>query len=119
MYASVALRIPERLRSIPFVVYGSGNNFFPLFGVRGRDMTVVTKYSLLGFLLDVVSWTRVITQVDHPSKSVQAIPHSNVKGLAEDTVSLLGVSNDLSVPSRNVEYNGALSTGDLAAHFDI
>ena len=119
MYASVALRIPERLRSIPFVVYGSGNNFFPLVGVRGASFDRLQKYSLLGFLLDVVTWTWVIAQVDHPGESVQAVPDGDIKGLAENTVSLLGISNDLRVSSRNVEHNWVLSTSDLSTHLYV
>ena len=49
----------------------------------------IAKRSLFGFLLDVVSRTWIVAQVNYSSESVQAIPDSNVEGLAEDTVSLL------------------------------
>ena len=76
-------------------------------------------YSLLGFLFDVVTWTWVIAQVDHPSKPVQAIPDGDIKSFTENPVSLLGVSDHLGVPSRNVEYDRVLSTSDLSTHFNI
>jgi len=102
------------------VVYGSGNSFFPLFGVRsGSFGGGLRKYSLLGFLLDVVSWTWVVAQVDHPSKPVQAIPDGDVKRLSENTVPLLGVSDNLGVASRDVEYDWVLSTSDLSTHFNV
>jgi hypothetical protein len=50
-----------------------------------------------GFLLNVVSWTWVVAQVDNSSESVQAVSDGNVKSLAENAVSLLGVSDDLGI----------------------
>jgi hypothetical protein len=81
--------------------------------------TGVAKHSLFGFLLNVVSWARVIAQVDHSSKSVQAIPNGDIEGLTENPVSLLGVSYDLSIAPRNVEDDRVLSTSDLPTHFDV
>lgn len=49
VYASVALRMPERLTSIPFVVYGRGNNFFPLFLCEERNY--LRGYKALTFWL--------------------------------------------------------------------
>ena len=79
----------------------------------------ITKRSLFGFLLDVVSRTWIVAQVNYSSESVQAIPDGNVKGFAEDTVSLLRVSNNLGVAPGDVEYDRILSTSDLSTHFNI
>ena len=79
----------------------------------------ITKRSLFGFLLDVVPRTWIVAQVNYSSESVQAIPDSNVEGLAEDTVSLLRVSDNLGVAPRNVEYDRILSASDLSTHFNI
>ena len=86
MYALVALRIPERLTSIPFVVYGSDNSFFPLFGVRTGVPTAVTKWSLPGFLFDVVARIRIVARVNYSSESVQTIPDRNDKRFPEDAI---------------------------------
>ena len=119
MYASVTLRIPERLTSIPFVVYGSDNNFFPLVDVRTGVPAAVTKRSLFGFLFDVVPRTRIVVQVNHSSESVQTISDRNVKRSAEDAVSLLRVSDHLGVAPWNVEYDRISSTSDLPTHFNV
>ena len=79
----------------------------------------IAKHPLFGLLLDIVSWTWIITQVDHSSEPVQAIPYGDVEGLTENTVSLLGISDDLSVAPRDVEDNWVLGTSDLPTHFDV
>ena len=85
------------MTSIPFVVYGSDNDFFPLLDARTGVPTAVTRRSLFGFLFDVVPRTRIVSQVDYSSESVQTIPNRNVKRFAEDAVSLLRVSDNLGV----------------------
>lgn len=74
---------------------------------------------LLCLLFDVVTGTRIVTQVNDPGKAVQAVSHSDVEGLSEDTIALLRVGYDLGVAARDVEYDGVLRAGDLSTHFDV
>ena len=119
MYAPVGLRIPERLRSIPFVVYGSDSDFFPLPDLRTGVPKAVTKRSLFGFLFDVAPRTRIVAQVNYSSESVQTIPDRNVKRFSEGAVSLLRVSDNLGVAPGNVENDRISSTSDLPTHFNV
>ena len=76
-------------------------------------------HPLFGFLLDVVSWTWVVAQVDYSSESVQAVSDGDVKSLAEDAVSLLGVSDDLGITPRNIEHDWIFSASYLPTHFNV
>lgn len=79
----------------------------------------VPKHPLFGLLLNIVPRTWIIAQVYHPGEPVQAIPDGDVKGFAENTVSLLRVSDDLSITSRNIKYDWVLSASYLSAHLNV
>lgn len=50
---------------------------------------------LLGHLLDIEAGTRIVGQLNDPRESVQTVSHSNIDGLPEDSVPLVGISDDL------------------------
>ena len=53
-------------------------------------------------LLDVVSRTWVVGDLEHACESVQTVAHSNVNGLTENAVSLFTVCNHLRVAATHV-----------------
>ena len=70
-YASADVKIPVRLISIPFVVYGRGNSRLPLDTSVSLDGPKNEEETLLpGFLLYIVARTRVVTQIDDSSEAV-------------------------------------------------
>jgi hypothetical protein len=76
-------------------------------------------HSLPRLLLNVVPRTRIVPQPDDPRESVQAVTNGDIERFSEDAIPLLGVGDDLGVPARDVEDDGVVGGGDLAAHLDV
>lgn len=77
------------------------------------------QLALLGQLLDVVARRGVVADVEHAGEAVEAVADGDVERLAKDAVALLGVGNDLGVAAADVQHDGVVGAGDLAAHFDV
>lgn len=75
--------------------------------------------ALLGQLLDVVARRGVVADVEHAGEAVEAVADGDVERLAKDAVPLLGVGNDLGVAAADVQHDGVICAGDLAAHLDV
>jgi hypothetical protein len=74
---------------------------------------------LFGFLLDVVSRTRIIAEIDYPSKAIEAVSNSDVKRLSKYSITLSGVSDDLCVSTGHIEYYRILSACNITPHLDV
>lgn len=74
---------------------------------------------LFGFLLDVVSRTGIIAEIDYPSEAIEAVSNSDVKRLSKYPITLSGVSDDLCVPTGYIEYYRILSTCNITPHLDV
>ena len=61
-------------------------------------------------LLDVVSWGRVVGDIECACESVEAIAYCDVEGFAEDAVALRGVGYYLGVAAGDVEATDGLSS---------
>lgn len=53
--------------------------------------------SLLCFLFNVVSWARVIAEVDDSSETVKAVAYCDVQRFSEYSITLLRISDNLGV----------------------
>ncbi len=83
----MAVRIPDRLTSMPFVAYGKDSNRFPLFNSSVHDI-LVDSNTLFRLLFDIISRAGIVAQVDDTSESVQAVPNRNVESLSEYPITL-------------------------------
>lgn len=118
-YASTEVRIPDRLTSIPLVVYGSGSKRWPLaLWIRSRP-NGFRDLSLFGLLLDVVPWTWVIAQVYDSRKAIEAVSNSYVKCFPKNSIALLGVCDNLGIAAGNIEHHRVLRPSDVPTHFYV
>lgn len=115
------VNIPDILTSIPFVVYGNGTSRLPLIFPLRLQLNTISKVRdlLFGFLLDVVSGTGIIAEIDYSGKAIETVPDSYIKSFSKYSIALSGVGNDLGVPTRYVEYNRVSSACNIAPHLDV
>ncbi len=82
-------------------------------------MVQASSHEPFSFLLNVVSRTRIIAEIDDARKTIQTVSDGDVQRLAKDAIALARVSDDLSVPARNVQHYGIPCAGDFSTHLDI
>ena len=57
--------------------------------------------------------------VQNSGKSVQTVSDRNINGFTEYSISLMTISNDLSVTSAHIQNNRIFSSGDESTHFYV
>ena len=77
------------------------------------------QHSLLGTLLDIVPWSRIVRQPNDPRKPIQTVSYGNIQRLPEYPILLLRVGDDLGVTAGYVEDDGVVGRGDVATHLDV
>jgi hypothetical protein len=98
------------------------------------EIPFIVPFSIL---FNVVSWARVIGQVDNSCESVETISNCNIQSFTKNAVSgkrkveqvrksgqssfspLLRISNHLRVASTDIKNDWILRTGDGTGHLDI
>lgn len=61
----------------------------------------------------------IIRQPDDPREPIQTVPDRDIQRLAEYPITLLRIGDHLGVSARDVEDDGVVGLGDVAAHFDV
>ena len=87
--------------------------------IRREVGNIKSAFDRTHYLLDVIPRARIIGQLKHPGKAIEAVPHRDVDGLAKDPVPPFAVRDDLRVPAGDVEHDGVDGAGDRAAHLDV
>jgi hypothetical protein len=80
----MAVRMPEKLTSIPLTTYGSSTYFFPL----NPSQTCMKSVLLFCHLFNVITWAWIITQINYSSESIKTISYSNINCFPKDPISV-------------------------------
>ena len=76
-------------------------------------------FAFEGLFFDVVAWTWVIGKINKPCKPIQTIANSNVDCFPKYSISFIRVSNDLSIPSTNIQWNWASKSCYNPSHLNV
>ena len=77
---------------------------------------------ILSFLsknFNIVARSRVIRNIGDSGKPIETVSDCDVESLAEYSVSVFTIGNDLSIASADIKHSGVAYLGYCSSHFDV